>query len=236
MSNWQYANLTPFKQNRGANGLPRELKLFENNGKYYLSEDVAPEVYALRKTTRTLANETVDESKAFASLTAGMDGAFEIEADITPDANGIAGIEISNNKRERTLIYFDMKQGKVVMDRTESGLTDFGKQAVPHDIEQAWDKQRAAEGKQPARMVNAINYKNDFALATWAPLSLCQAGKKTYHVDIFVDKSSIELFVDGGRIAMTNLVFPVAPYENVKLYAEGGKAQFNNINVHKLAL
>lgn len=236
MSNWQYANLTPFKQNRGANGLPRELKLFENNGKYYLSEDVAPEVYALRKTTRTLANETVDKSKAFASLTAGMDGAFEIEADITPDANGIAGIEISNNKRERTLIYFDMKQGKVVMDRTESGLTDFGKQAVPHDIEQAWDKQRAAEGKQPARMVNAINYKNDFALATWAPLSLCQAGKKTYHVDIFVDKSSIELFVDGGRIAMTNLVFPVAPYENVKLYAKGGKAQFNNINVHKLAL
>ena len=236
MSNWQYANLTPFKQNRGANGLPRELKLFENNGKYYLSEDVAPEVYALRKATRTLANETVDESKAFASLTAGMDGAFEIEADITPDANGIAGIEISNNKRERTLIYFDMKQGKVVMDRTESGLTDFGKQAVPHDIELAWDKQRAAEGKQPARMVNAINYKNDFALATWAPLSLCQAGKKTYHVDIFVDKSSIELFVDGGRIAMTNLVFPVAPYKNVKLYAEGGKAQFNNINVHKLAL
>lgn len=236
MSNWQYANLTPFKQNRGANGLPRELKLFENNGKYYLSEDVAPEVYALRKTTRTLANETVDESKAFASLTAGMDGAFEIEADITPDANGIAGIEISNNKRERTLIYFDMKQGKVVMDRTESGLTDFGKQAVPHDIEQAWDKQRATEGKQPARVVNAINYKNDFALATWAPLSLCQTGKKTYHVDIFVDKSSIELFVDGGRIAMTNLVFPVAPYENVKLYAEGGKAQFNNINVHKLAL
>ena len=35
---------------------------------------------------------------------------------------------------------------------------------------------------------------------------------------------------------MTNLVFPVAPYENVKLYAKGGKAQFNNINVHKLAL
>ena len=33
-----------------------------------------------------------------------MEGAFEIEADVTPDANGIAGIEISNNKRERTLL------------------------------------------------------------------------------------------------------------------------------------
>ena len=236
MSNWQYANLTPFKQNRGANGLPRELKLYEKNGKYYVSENVAPEVYALRKETKDLADASVADAKDLKGVAANMEGAFEIEADVTPDANGIAGIEISNNKRERTLIYFDMKQGKVVMDRTESGLTDFGKQAVPHDIELAWDKQRAAEGKEPARIANSINYKNDFALATWAPLSLCEDGKKTYHVDIFVDKSSVELFVDGGRIAMTNLVFPVAPYENVKLYTQGGKAEFKNLKIHKLAL
>ena len=236
MSNWQYANLTPFKQNRGANGLPRELKLYEKNGKYYISEDVAPEVYALRKDTKNVADASVAGEKMLAGVAANMEGAFEIEADVTPDANGIAGIEISNNKRERTLIYFDMKQGKVVMDRTESGLTDFGKLAVPHDIELAWDKQRAAEGKEPARIANSINYKNDFALATWAPLSLCEDGKKTYHVDIFVDKSSVELFVDGGRIAMTNLVFPVAPYENLKLYTQGGKAEFKNLKVHKLGL
>ena len=236
MSNWQYANLTPFKQNRGANGLPRELKLYEKNGKYYISEDVAPEVYALRKDTKNVVDASVAGEKMLAGVAANMEGAFEIEADVTPDANGIAGIEISNNKRERTLIYFDMKQGKVVMDRTESGLTDFGKQAVPHDIELAWDKQRAAEGKEPARIANSINYKNDFALATWAPLSLCENGKKTYHVDIFVDKSSVELFLDGGRIAMTNLVFPVAPYENLKLYTQGGKAEFKNLKVHKLGL
>ena len=236
MSNWQYANLTPFKQNRGANGLPRELKLYEKNGKYYVSENVAPEVYALRKETKDLADASVADAKELKGVAANMEGAFEIEADVTPDANGIAGIELSNNKRERTMIYFDMKQGKVVMDRTESGLTDFGKQAVPHDIELAWDKQRAAEGKEPARIANSINYKNDFALATWAPLSLCEDGKKTYHVDIFVDKSSVELFVDGGRIAMTNLVFPVAPYENVKLYTQDGKAEFKNLKVHKLGL
>ena len=236
MSNWQYANLTPFKQNRGANGLPRELKLYEKNGKYYISEDVAPEVYALRKDTKDLADASVADAKDLKGVAANMEGAFEIEADVTPDANGIAGIEISNNKRERTMIYFDMKQGKVVMDRTESGLTDFGKQSVPHDIELAWDKQLAAEGKEPARITNSINYKNDFALATWAPLSLCEDGKKTYHVDILVDKSSVELFVDGDRIAMTSLVFPVAPYENVKLYTQGGKAEFKNLKVHRLGL
>ena len=235
MSNWQYANLTPFKQNRGANGLPRELKLYEKDSKYYISEDVAPEAYALRKVTHNLGSETVDGTRVFKGAAANMEGAFEIEADITPDANGIAGIEISNNKRERTMIYFDMKKGKVVMDRTESGLTDFGKKAVPHDIELAWDKQREQQAKQPARMVNSINYKNDFALATWGPLDLCD-GEHTYHVDIFVDKSSVELFVNHGRIAMTNLVFPVAPYENVKLYSKGGKAEFNNVKVHKLSL
>ena len=236
MSNWQYAILTPFKQNRGANGLPRELKLYEKNGKYYISEDVAPEALALRKSTKELGSQTVEGEKAFAGATSGMEGAFEIEADVTADANGIAGIELYNNKRERTLIYIDMKEGKVVMDRTESGLTDFGKQSVPHDIELAWDKQRAAEGKQPARIENSINYKNDFALATWAPLSLCQEGKKAFHLDIFADKPSIELFVDGGRIAMTNLVFPVAPYENVKLYSKGGKAEFQNMKIHTLGL
>ena len=215
---------------------PEELRLYKKNGKYYVSENVAPEVYALRKETKDLADASVADAKELKGVAANMEGAFEIEADVTPDANGIAGIEISNNKRERTLIYFDMKQGKVVMDRTESGLTDFGKQAVPHDIELAWDKQRAAEGKEPARITNSINYKNDFALATWAPLSLCEDGKKTYHVDVFVDKSSIELFVDGGRIAMTNLVFPVAPYENVKLYSKDGKAEFKNMKVYKLGL
>ena len=236
MSNWQYANLTPFKQNRGANGLPRELKLYEKNGKYYVQEGPAPEVLALRKVSHDLGDETVDGSKDIKGAAANMEGAFEIEADVTPNENGIAGIEISNNKRERTMIYFDMKKGRIVTDRTESGLTDFGKKSVPHDIELAWDKQREAQAKLPAREVNSINYKNDFALATWAPLNLCEDGKKTYHVDIFVDKSSIELFVDGGRIAMTNLVFPVAPYENVKLYTKGGKAEFKNMKIHKLGL
>ena len=236
MSNWQYADLTPFKQNRGANGLPRELKLFELDNKYYIQEGVAPEVKALRKETKELGNLTIEKEKDLAGIASGMNGAFEIEADVTADANGIAGIEIYNNKQERTLVYIDMKNRRIVTDRTESGLTDFGKHSEPHHIEKKWDKQRKEQSLLPARMVNAINYKNNFALATWAPLNLCGKDKKTFHVDIFVDKSSIELFVDGGRIAMTNLVFPIAPYENVKFYSQTGKSEFQNVKVHKLAL
>ena len=35
-SNWQYANVTPYKQSRGVNGLPRELFLFEAGGRSYV--------------------------------------------------------------------------------------------------------------------------------------------------------------------------------------------------------
>ena len=35
---------------------------------------------------------------------------------------------------------------------------------------------------------------------------------------------------------MTNLVFPVEPYENVKLYSKGGKAEYKNVKLHKIAL
>ncbi|MGN1256141.1 MAG: GH32 C-terminal domain-containing protein [Bacteroidaceae bacterium] len=236
MSNWQYANLTPFKQNRGANGLPRELKLFELDGKYYVQEGVAPEVFALRRETKDLGTLSVEGDKTFTGVTAQMNGAFEIEAEVTADAQGIAGIELFNGKQERTLVYVDMKKGRLVTDRTESGLTDFGKYAEPHHIERAWDKQREEQSLKPFRMENAIHYKNDFAMGTWAPLSLCGGGKQTFHVDIFCDKSSIEVFVDGGRIAMTNLIFPVAPYEHVRLYSQGGQATFRNVRVHKLSL
>ena len=167
-------------------------------------------------------------------MAAGYDGAFEIEFDVTPAADGTAGIEVYNDKGEKTMIYFDLKQMRAVMDRTQSGLTDFGKLAEPHDIEKKADAARQSKGRQPMRIENAVNYKNDFALGTWAPLNLCE--DKTYHVDVFVDKCSVELFVDGGRIAMTNLVFPTKPYDSVKFYSEGGKSAFSQIKVYKLGM
>ena len=55
-------------------------------------------------------------------------------------------------------------------------------------------------------------------------------------MDVFVDKCSVEIFVDGGRIAMTNLVFPTAPYESLKFTTNGGKTEYKNVKLHKIAL
>ena len=44
---------------------------------------------------------------------------------------------------------------------------------------------------------------------------------------IFIDRSSIEAFDADGKMAMTNLVFPSEPYNNIKV--KGGKATIYEI-------
>lgn len=105
---------------------------------------------------------------------------------------------------------FDAKKQRFLMDRAESGIVKFGDDVEPHQLETS-SSRRACVGR-------LIHFKNDFALATWAPVPV---KADTHHVQVFVDKSSVELFVDGGRIAMTNLVFPNEPYQQLRFW--GGK-------------
>lgn len=223
MSNWQYANVTPIRQYRGANGLPRELSLYTKDGQIYVAADVVKEVEALRKDTRSFDPITVKDEYKIDEIVPQTDGAYELEMDITPNTSGVAGFDLMNAKGEVAKIYLDMKSGKLVMDRTASGLVAFGEKSEPH-----------AKETDDHRKTMSVNYQNDFALGTWAPLSLCEG--KTYHLNVFVDKCSVEIFVDGGRIAMTNLVFPTEPYNTLRFYTEGGEAQVSNMKVYKLGL
>ena len=223
MSNWQYANVTPIRQYRGANALPRELSLYTKDGEVYMAANVVKETETLRKSTRSIENVTVESETVIDSITDGINSGVELEMDIVPGKAQTVGFDIMNAKGEKTKIYLDLKSGRAVMDRTESGLIAFGEKAEPHFKE-----------NHDRRKTESVNYINDFALGTWAPLSLCEG--KSYHLNVFVDKCSVELFVDGGRIAMTNLVFPTEVYNSLRFYAEGGKAEIKNLNIHKLGL
>lgn len=223
MSNWQYANVTPIRQYRGANALPRELSLYTKNGEIYMAANVVKETEALRKSTRNIESLSVEGETVIDSITDGLNSGVELEMDIVPGKAQTVGFDIMNAKGEKTKIYLDLKSGRAVMDRTESGLISFGEKAEPHFKE-----------NHDRRKTESINYINDFALGTWAPLSLCEG--KSYHLNVFVDKCSVELFVDGGRIAMTNLVFPTEVYNSLRFYTEGGKAEVKNLSIHKLGL
>ena len=109
-------------------------------------------------------------------------------------------------------------------DRAESGIVDFGKKVKPHDLDTEESYARYKEV--------TVNYKNDFALGTWAPINTAKAHK----IQVFVDNGSVELFVDGGRVAMTNLVFPNEPYNSLRFYSKGGEMKISNFTIYKLGL
>lgn len=225
MSNWQYANATPIRQYRGANALPRELSLYSKNGDIYMAANAVKETRNLRKQTNEIHDITLTDEYKTCSITTNSGNAYEIEMDITPGKTGKTGFQLLNEKGEIVDIYLDMKAGRLVMDRTQSGIVNLERHGEMNVHEKETDNHRKT---------NSVNYKNDFALGTWAPLSLCEG--KTYHLDIFVDKCSIEIFVDEGRIAMTNLVFPTQPYETLRFYTDNNAVQFNNIKIHTLGL
>lgn len=223
MSNWQYANIVPTQQFRSANALPRELTMYSEGKDIYLAVNPVKEVEALRKETKAFPAFTVEAGREVTvdTLFAGNDGAFEIEMNLSAAGTEVAGLRLANSRGEHTDIYLDRKAGKLVMDRVHSGIVDFGKNSVPHEKE-AHDN----------RIANSINYVDDFALATWGPLS----DKAGHTLRILADKCSVEIFLDGGKVAMTNLVFPNEPYNTLQFYSQGGSYRVNSLNLYKLGL
>ena len=219
MSNWQYANIVPTRQFRSANALPRELSLYTQDGDIYMAAAPVEETKSLRKESREIPAFEVGDAYHVDSLLSDNKGAYEIELELAAGSAEIMGLKLFNEKGENVDIYISLPEKKLVMDRTKSGIVDFGKDSAPHAIE-AHDR----------RKQNSINYIDDFALGTWAPVQ--KAGN--YKLDIFVDKCSVEIFLNGGKIAMTNLIFPTTPYNQMSFYSRGGAFKVDRCKIYRL--
>ena len=130
MSNWQYCNNVPTKPFRGVNALPRELGLYTQSGDIYLSAAPVAEVKNLRKETKEIPAFTVANDYHIESLLPDNEGAYELSLDITAEKAEIIGFSLFNDKGEKVDIYFNLPERKLVMDRTKSGIVDFGKNSV----------------------------------------------------------------------------------------------------------
>lgn len=79
-----------------------------------------------------------------------------------------------------------------------------------------------------------IDFEADFASIQTSPL---QKNLTDYHVDIWVDKASVEVFVNKGVSTMTSIVFPTQPYHKVSVKALQQftlkDIQFNNVAITK---
>lgn len=221
VNNWQYFNILPVDQFINVNALPRELQLYTQDGDIYLSATPAEETKNLRKENKQIPSFTVDKDYHIESILPINEGAYELSLNVIAGKAEIMGFSMFNDKGEKVDIYFNLPEKKLVMDRTKSGRVDLGKNTIPYKA-----------GGYDHRKTFSINYINDFALATWAPISK----EDIYQLDVFVDKCSVEIFLNGGKIAMTNLAFPSVPYNRMCFYSKGGTFKVDSFNVYRLGL
>ena len=114
---------------------------------------------------------------------------------------------LANDEGEE--VFFSVNAGRVLMDRQKSGIIptqDF--------VSETWSP-------KPQLGTN---------IGTWAPVEQLCGKQNTYHLQLWMDISSIEMYVEGGRATMTNLVFPKTPYN--KISGEG----ISNVKVSNIAL
>lgn len=74
------------------------------------------------------------------------------------------------------------------------------------------------------------SFSRDFPAMTVAPAP----NADNIRLRLFVDRSSIEAFGDGGKFVMTNTVFPSEPYNSMLLEAERGSYVVKSMNVYSL--
>jgi fructan beta-fructosidase len=76
-----------------------------------------------------------------------------------------------------------------------------------------------------------VGFNENFPMLTWTAI---ESGKDELKLRLFVDKSSVEAFVDGGRFVMTNQVFPSEPYTHIDFYSKGGAYKVDSFVIYKL--
>ena len=226
MNNSQYCNTLPSdflssNHSGNVNALPRVLQLYIQEGDFYLSATPVKDARSFRKENKQLPSFTVDKDYHIESILPDNEGAYELSMNIIAGKAEIMGFSLFNDKGEKVDIYFNLPEKRLVMDRTKCGKVDLGQNNVPHKADGYGHRKTAS-----------INYLNDFALATWAPI-----GKEdTYELNVFIDKCSVEIFLNGGKIAMTNLIFPSVPYNRMCFYSKGGTFKVDSFHVYRLSL
>lgn len=199
MNNWQYANQIPTAPWRSPMSLVREVSLQSTHGNPRLVQHVAQELMSLPAGNPpfTASPGEIAEGK---HILAGAAGSVQrIEANLTPGTAEEFGLIVRGDGTRGTRIGIRPAEGRIVVDRRESGQTDF------HE---------------------------SFASIDSAPI---QPTANSYEVTIYVDQCSVEVFAQGGQVTLSELIFPNTTSTDVSVYASGGTATLNTLNITQWA-
>ena len=197
ISNWQYANVEPTVQWRGAQSIPRTLGLRRFPDGIRLVQQPVREMKTLRGKEFHLENVSVAEAN-LGIKEAGLSGdTVEIEAELAPENTDEMGFRVRKGGAQETVVGISRTQKSVFIDRSKSGELSYSKEAAGRHSGQI----------QPASEVK---------------------------LQIFVDRSSVEVFANDGEVTLTDRIYPFEHSEGIELYSLNGNGKIKSLSIWKL--
>jgi fructan beta-fructosidase len=196
MSNWRYANQVPTEAWRSAMTLPRELFLSATEVGVRLFQKPVAEVNEIRKETESYPKGSVESGNGVSIPLAHS--LMEITIEFKKENSSQFGLIIRHAEEEKTVIGYDTVEGKLFVDRTQSGEHSFS---------------------------------TSFQAVQEVPLKLENQRLK---LQLFLDTSSIEVFANNGKAAITSLLFPSESAQELILFSNEGTTNVLELNVTEL--
>ncbi len=198
ISNWMYARQKPTSPWRGAQSVPRELRLKRFRDGLRLVQQPAREIESLRDTELHLGQMNFEEANKRIAEAGFGGGTLELQAEIDVGSAREVGFRVLQGSDEETLVGYTASPSEVFVDRTRSGNVQF------HET---------FPGRHSARL---------------------EPVRGRIDVRVLVDRSVVEVFAGGGRVAITDRVFPSTTSTGLSLFAEGGNARIVELQAWKL--
>jgi len=189
MSNWQYANQVPTERWRNAMTLPRELQLDQVKDGYLLRSVPVVETEELRVNQIKFEPGQVSGTLRNIADPEIEEGFHLYEIDLL--------FEIDTPLQAKGIEFGFVLESKMHEQLVVALNTQIDKVYI-------------------SRQLNSGNteFSEHFKGMHEAPYKISGKGEIRFHA--FVDLSSIELFIDGGKVAMTELVFPESGFESIQ--------------------
>lgn len=193
MSNWDYAQVVPTEKWRSAMTVPRSLHLVNQNSDLRVYSRPVSELKSIQAESFGFGEAVIDE-----------DAIFRLNVNEPKLYKAPLRIELTIETQKSTSDHFG-----IVMENNAGDQYRFG-----------FDQGRLYSDRTTAGLKE---FEPRFAKgAHYAPI-LPPASNSELKLDVFVDKSSVEIFVNNGQQVMTELVFPIEDYDNIYLFSMEGQ-------------
>lgn len=205
MSNWLYAQLVPTDAWRSAMTIPRELSLKETGGNLKLISKPVNELKILRKDSVAISPEVISGIKMISLKEEMEKSVYELEL----------RFKFINSSQTGIATEFGLHIGNEENEFIEVGI---------NVIKGYMYIDRRSSGKKA--------FSDKFADLHTAPIEISEA--EEIALQVFVDKSSVEVFLNNGEQIMTEIFFPNKDFDHITLIPENGSIELISGTIYSL--